>query len=254
MQSELYDLHAEIELKHWWFVGRRQIMRNILNTALPPDRNRFVVDIGCGTGANIAALADDYSVLGIDTSEKAIKYAQQRFPNTRYVCGHAPRDLDGDFAHADAILLMDVLEHLEDPASVLGPLVETLNPGGVVLITVPADMRLWSVHDENFGHYRRYDIQSIRQVWQSMPVTEVVTSYFNSRLYPIARLARTVSRMRSKSWGKSGSDLSVPPGPANRMLENIFASESTRLLNAMQGNKAGYRRGVSLISILRKQG
>ena len=254
MQTELFHLHAEVELDHWWFVARRRIVREVLAAVLPPGPERRVVDVGCGTGANIAALRDDYTVAGIDTSEDAIELARERFPEIPFILGRAPADLGEHATDMDAFLLVDVLEHVPDATAVLAPLVRTLRPGGFALITVPADMRLWSRHDESFGHYRRYDVPTLRAVWADLPVTEIMVSYFNTRLYPVVRAVRTLNRIRGRAWGRNDSDLSIPPRPVNASLERLFAGERHRLVDLVSGRRAiGYSRGVSLIALLRRE-
>lgn len=253
MQPELFQLHARVEEKHWWFVARRRIMRDVLQGVLPPDQNRLVVDVGCGTGANVVSLADAYTCIGIDTSEEAIRFARQRFEGIRFIQGLAPQDLGEEAERMDAILLMDVLEHVEDDSALLAAQVNALKPGGLLLLTVPADMRLWSEHDVSFGHYRRYDLEGFRAVWRDLGIEEVMISYFNTRLYPIVRAIRTLNRLRGRAWGRSGTDLSIPPGPVNRWLERYFAGESKRLIALLNGRRnSGYGYGVSLIAILRK--
>src|SRR5690606_11962729 len=52
MQLAQFDLHAQIERRHWWFVARRRIIRSLIEAAIPPDQDRLVIDVGCGTGGN----------------------------------------------------------------------------------------------------------------------------------------------------------------------------------------------------------
>jgi SAM-dependent methyltransferase len=257
MQPELFKLHAEVEQSHWWFTARRLIMQRLLHRVLPPDPDRIVVDVGCGTGANINALARDYQCVGIDTTPDAIRYARERFSEVQFIEGQSPEDLGPIAPKMDAVLLMDVLEHVEDDSGLLSSQVKALRKGGLVLITVPADMRLWSAHDESFGHYRRYDFEMLRQTWADLPLEELMCSHFNTRLYPIIRLIRSLNRMRGKTWGQSGSDLSVPVKPLNRLLWRIFSGESNRLVGLLESSSSRsahpYRRGVSLIAILKKR-
>ncbi len=253
MRPELFELHARVEEQHWWFVARRRIMRDVLQEVLPPGQSRRVVDVGCGTGANIASLADAYDCIGIDTSEDAIRFARQRFEGVRFIHGLAPQDLSEEAERMDAVLMMDVLEHVEDDSALLAAQVDALKPGGFLLLTVPADMRLWSEHDVSFGHFRRYDLEGFRAVWSGLGIEEVMISYFNTRLYPIVRAVRALNRIRGRAWGRSGTDLSSPPGPANRLLERYFAGESKRLIALLKGRRnRGYGYGVSLIAVLRK--
>jgi SAM-dependent methyltransferase len=230
-------------------------MRDVLAQVLPPDPATIVVDVGCGPGANIAALADRYSCIGIDTAPEAIAHAQERFHDVRYVCGQAPQDLGEVANQVSAFMLMDVLEHVPDDREMLARMVDVLRPGGYVFITVPADMRLWSEQDERLGHYRRYDPALLRGIWAGMPVSEVMLSHFNSRLYPVVRMVRLGSRLTGRAWGRDGSDMRIPKGPGNRLLGGVLAGESRRLVELTRGERpAGYSTGVSLIALLRKTG
>ena len=93
MQHDQFQLHADIEQRHWWFVGRRRILCRLAAEVLPPSPQSLVVDVGCGTGGNLAALADRYRCVGIDTSAEAVELARRRFPNVQFIAGRAPQDL-----------------------------------------------------------------------------------------------------------------------------------------------------------------
>jgi len=254
MQPEQFQLHADIEQRHWWFVARRQIVGRLIQEVLPPGPDATIVDVGCGTGANIAALADRYDCVGIDTSDQAIELARQRFPGVRFLTGRAPEDLGELMRQARLFTLMDVLEHVEDDFAMLSELLAAAEPGSLFLLTVPADDSLWTEHDESFGHYRRYDLDRFRRVWADLPVTTLLLSYFNARLYPVVRWVRAINRKRGRAAGRVGTDFELPSRPVNWLLKNIFAGESKRLLGILHGRKRrAYRRGVSLVALLRRQ-
>ncbi len=90
MQHEQFQLHADIEQRHWWFVARRQILCRLVAEVLLPSPETVVIDVGCGTGGNIAALAPQYRCVGIDTSDEAIELARQRFAQVQFIAGRAP--------------------------------------------------------------------------------------------------------------------------------------------------------------------
>ncbi len=282
MQSEQFQLHAQIEDRHWWFVGRRRILRELVHKISPPPQGgndgrhphlatasrlrrpgplprgegerKIVVDIGCGTGANLAALADEYRCVGIDTSDEAIALARRRFPGVTFVSGSAPRDVAPWLKQASVVMLTDVLEHVEDDRGLLADIVEACSPGTQILITVPADMRLWSPHDVAFGHYRRYDVENLAAVWVGLPVSPRLVSHFNTRLYPVVRAVRTMSRWRGRTAGQANTDFKLPVRPINLALEKCFGGESRRLLRAVDTNKRAYRQGVSLVAVLMRDG
>ena len=73
-----------------------------------------IIDIGCGTGANIASFAEDFHSVGIDTSNEAVRWARERFPKVRFLVGRAPEDLGDLMGQARLFLLNDVLEHVRE--------------------------------------------------------------------------------------------------------------------------------------------
>ncbi len=252
MHSAQFQLHADIEQRHWWFTARREIMRHLVRQVLPPATTATVLDIGCGTGANIAALADEYRTIGIDTSSEAIALARRNQPNVEFIRGAAPDDLHGAMANVDCVMMMDVLEHVPDDLVLFSRILAESKPGAYFLLTVPADYALWSPHDESFGHYRRYDSQRFAAIWQGLPVRQLLLSHYNARLYPLVRLIRGVNRLRGKSSGAAGTDFSIPTAAVNRYCQRLFANEASRLTRVMSGQAKPYPRGVSLVAVLQR--
>jgi len=253
MQQATFELHAQLETRHWWFRARARIFRDLVRALVPPGNAHLVLEVGCGTGGTLAAFADEYSCCGIDPSEVAIILARQRFPKVEFRCGSAPEDAQDILARARVVLLLDVLEHLEDDAGFLGKLVTAMCSGSYLVLAVPACMRLWSPQDENYGHFRRYEPDTLARVLSGLPATPVFNSYFNSRLYPVVRLVRAANVLRRRTSGSAGTDLFLPPAWANRLLERIFAGEAQVLSQLLAGQrKKGYTRGVSLLTILRR--
>ncbi len=252
MDSAQFQLNAELELKHWWFVARRNILNRLIRDLLPPSKTTLILDVGCGTGGNIASLADRYEAVGIDPSATAIQYARDRFPQARFLCGLAPQDCASELASASLVMLNDVLEHVPDDFDVLTSLFAATKPGCYFLITVPAEPKLWSPHDISHAHYRRYLVPRFERLWRDQPVKQLLLSPFNHRLYPIVSLVRSISHRAGKSFGKSGTDLRLPPAIANRMLERLFYGEVHQLQRLLQGNAKPYRTGVSLLAVVQR--
>lgn len=254
MRREQFQVNFDTELSHWWFVARREILAKLIARVLPPDPVATLIDVGCGTGGNIGALADRYRCVGIDPSAEAIALATERFPKVQFVCGRAPDDLGNLTAEASLFLMTDVLEHVPDDFELLSRVLAAARPGCHVLITVPADMSLWSGHDESHGHYRRYDRARLARVWQGLPVSVLLESHFNSRLYPAIKLARLWNRWRGQTTGPAGTDVKLPFGMINRALRGIFEGESRVLTELLAGSRRrGYGYGVSLVALLRKE-
>ncbi len=251
MQREQYELLATLEDSHWWFLGRRQILCDLIDAILPPQRRSVIVDVGCGAGANLAALSPAHECIGIDASEEALGHARRRFPAISFVRADGPEEAADVIGRADLLMLNDVLEHVEHDREFLQGVLALAAPGAHVLITVPADMSLWGPHDVSHGHFRRYTRRELAELWHDLPVEARLVSYFNTRLYPIVRLIRTLGRWRNRSFGADNTDLRPAPRPINRMLTKLFAGESARLRRALGGTpSAAYGYGVSLVAVL----
>jgi SAM-dependent methyltransferase len=255
MRSPQFELHADIEERHWWFRGRRRIMRDLARRVLSTPTRASVVDVGCGTGGNIAALSGEFSCIGVDSSAEAIELARRRYPEVRFFCDPVAALGDGTLGQAGLFLVMDVLEHVPDDFRLFSEILSAARPGAHLLITVPADMGLWSGHDESFGHYRRYDPERLALVWEGLPATPLILSHFNARLYPVIRLTRMLTRLRGRPFGRAGTDFRIPARPINALLEELFAGEARALLHALDGKRpgGGYSRGASLIALLRRE-
>ena len=246
--------YARFEDEHWWYIGRRQVVGAIAERLVPPGEGRLAVDIGCGPGANIAALSDRYRCFGVDTAPAAIEFAEERFPQVRFACGVAPDVLGAAAGEADLIVIMDVFEHVAQDRAMLTAIVDAAKPGAHFIITVPAEPSLWSPHDDAVGHLRRYTKTTLAALWRGLPLEPLVVSAYNARLYPLVKTVRTVGRRRGRAHGDGaaeGTDLRLPPAPVNRALAALFGGESKRLIAALEGRRTPYSRGVSLIAALR---
>ena len=88
--------------------------------------------------------------------------------------------------------------------------------------------------------------------WRDLPVSPVLVSHFNSRLYPLVRSVRWITARLKRSAGGEGTDLSLPPAMANSALRRIFFGEAARLRGALSLQRPAYRQGVSLMALLRR--
>ena len=241
MNPTEFDLHARLEDHHWWFRARREIVFTLLKQTLAPSLSKHILEIGCGTGGNLRLLSQHYRATGIEIDPYAAKLAAQRagceihcgdLATTRQFIAHAP----------DAVLMLDVLEHVLDDRSLLLQSLALLPVGGLLLITVPADPRLWSRHDIALGHYRRYTPDSLSALWRQQPAEVLLLSGFNSLLYPVVRLARALPVRQATE----ASDLKPVHPFLNTLLYQVFAAERHLL------PRISLPWGCSLIAILRK--
>jgi SAM-dependent methyltransferase len=253
MDPEQTRLNARIEDRHWWFAARRRIVGELVRELVPPSKDSLVVDIGCGTGGNTGALAAEYRCVGVDSSPHAVELARARFPQATFLCGDVESTAGPMLGEARVVLMMDVLEHVRDDFELFSMVAAKVVPGTYFVLTVPAGVDLWGRHDIVSSHYRRYDVQRFEKVWNGLPITCLLSSPYNSRLYPLVKLARSVNSRLGRTSGECGSDMRVPIGMVNNALLKVFGGESVVLRAALTERRArAFEFGVSLIAVLRR--
>lgn len=220
MEPQVYARMAEVEEIHWWFVGRRRILDRLLGSLVLPPRPS-ILEIGCGTGGNLALLARHGAVSAIESNAGARAQAA-RGGVTEPLAGRLPDDIPFEGEFYDLICLFDVLEHVEDDGAALRALFARLAPAGLIFLTVPAYQWLWSDHDRLHHHMRRYSLRALRRLAEESGFTVHHGSYFNSFLFPAAAAVRLLSKLLKLG---SGDDTAVPAGPVNAILTGIFAAE-----------------------------
>ncbi len=219
MEKEIYSLQYKVEKDHWWFVARLRILLRYLDVKMPASPSVKLLDVGCGTGAVLEALARRYDAHGIDSSPDAVAFCRERGLANMKVGFLEDVAEDGSF---DILTFFDVVEHVADDAGLLRNAHRILKPGGHILITVPAFPSLWSRHDEVLHHQRRYTRGHLRSLVEGAGFQIHHLTFFNTILFPVAVVKRFVARLVGSS---EANDLQIPGRSVNAGLRSIFAAE-----------------------------
>lgn len=211
-------VHVEEDRRHWYFAGRLAVLLAVLDAVLPPPPRRLV-ELGCGTGNVLQALGRFGEAIGVeyDPDLRAIGVAA----GLDIRAGALPDDIPLADGAADAVLLLDVIEHLDDDRAALRTARRLLRPGGVLVVTVPAYAWMWSGHDVALGHRRRYTARAVRRLLGDGGFGVAHAGYFNTVLFPAIAGVRLAKRLA----GGGGHDLHRPAAPTNRLLTGLFALE-----------------------------
>jgi len=218
MDPAYVAVHMEEDRSHWWFRGRLAVIRATLRRTLPARRVRLL-ELGCGSGNVLAALAEFGEAVGMDAHQDLAAAARAAGLDVR--AGHLPDDLGVAPGWAEVVLLLDVIEHVDDDVATLCAARAGVCEGGLLVVTVPAYRWLWSGHDEVLGHRRRYTAAELRAAVERAGFEVLRVSYFNTLLFPLLAAVRGWKRLR----GDRGHDLRRPAAPLNWLLERTFAFE-----------------------------
>jgi ubiquinone/menaquinone biosynthesis C-methylase UbiE len=240
-----------IEERHFWFRARNDIITQLLDRWFPamsrPTPIRLL-DVGCGNGNVLRAIGermgDDVLLVGLDPFRESLRNAKARI-DAVWIQGDAVSLPFGETF--DAVGLFDVIEHLEDDRHVLESAYRVLRPGGLVLVTVPANERLWSYFDILARHQRRYSKKQLGERLTEAGFTIEFLSYYMAAMFPVVLLWRWMGRMVNSQAVQSGTvDLRVYP-VANELMYFALCAERHLLM------RRGLPFGTSLVAVARRQ-
>jgi SAM-dependent methyltransferase len=214
MEERAYSELQAQEERHWWFRGRRAVVEALLARAAIGSRPR-ILDAGCGTGGNLVAFGSLGPATGVDPSPHAVEACRARgLTNVRQASLESLPFEDGAF---DLVLMTDVLEHIADDGAALRELRRVAAPGAALVLTVPAYQWLWSPHDVEMHHQRRYTRPGLVGRLRAAAWEPRLATYFNSLLLPPIAAVRAAQRLRPAAGPASDVDRSA--GAAARVLE-----------------------------------
>lgn len=217
----MYTEMASLENDHWWFKGRRAVVFDLIRRQVTPGGR--ILDVGLGTGYNAALLQKlGFCVDGVEPAvevQMMISSLPQsiRVFSSEFPCAEVP---DSSY---DAVLLLDVLEHLPDERAALADVYRVLKPGGCVIITVPAFGFLWSDHDKRAHHVRRYRKSELFRSLQTAHLAARTLSYYNFFLFPPIVVVRFITKAVPRF--AAVDDFKKTPAMLNFWLAALFSGE-----------------------------
>jgi SAM-dependent methyltransferase len=245
MDPTAYEQMAAVEDRHWWFVGRRHIVKTFLQQ-LRLRHGSQILEVGCGTGGNLQMLAQFGKVHAVECHEPAAAWARAKSSGQVDIrTGAFPDEVSFDGRRFDLICMFDVLEHIDDDVAALRALLPTLCEGGKVVLTVPAYPSLYGPHDKLLHHRRRYTRRGLFEVVERAGLRVAHHTHFNALLLPVALLMRWKDRLFPPAVGALGAaGTAVPSALINRVLTLVFGMEACFLA------RMRFPAGLSILCVL----
>lgn len=243
MDERLMNAMLELDDRHWWYRGRRRIIRAELDR-LPLPANASVLDAGCGSGRTLEELSPYGDVYGIELDPGAADVARARGRGEVQI-GRL-EELPWEDGRFDLITCLDVIEHTPDDRVTLRELRRVSRPGGFLLVTVPAYQGLWSTHDVANHHYRRYSRSRLRAAARDAGWGVVRMTSFNGLLLAPAAAVRLAERRRLRDPDSDYKpELTLGPDWLNSLLEQPLRIEARWLASGRT-----MPAGLSLLAVL----
>ena len=241
MERAVFDRMAELDERHWWYRARRNILADVIDRYIPLPADARILEVGCGTGHNLAMLGRFGQVDGIELDAPARALAARRSGRT-ILDARLPELAGVERGAYDLAAVLDVIEHVDEDRASLAGMADKLKPDGRILITVPMHPWMWTAHDVVHHHKRRYTAKALRRAITDAGLAVELLSPFNTLLFPLAAAAR----LAGKATGKQSSDDALPPAPVNKLFETIFGLERHLV------GRVPMPTGVSLLAIASK--
>ncbi len=218
MNPDYGKSYRELYATHWWWRAREEMIVALLRRRLKPRTGHRILDVGCGDGLFFDRLQEFGDVEGI---EPATGLVDPRGPHRARIRVAPFDDAFQPGKHYSLILMLDVLEHLDAPAGALRHALALLEPGGLLLITVPAFRILWTNHDRINQHRTRFTKKSFRRAATEAGLAISESRYFFQWLFA----AKLATRCREIVFQSKIEVPRVPPQWLNRLLTGISLAE-----------------------------
>ncbi|MFP6763951.1 MAG: class I SAM-dependent methyltransferase [Planctomycetaceae bacterium] len=241
MQTSHLQQLVDLEDCYWWHVAKRQLVTRLLKKHCPPPGR--LAEGGIGSGRNLLEFQEmGFEVIGFDLMPESVQHVRRR--GVKDVQVHdlsAPWPVDDN--SLTAVVLLDVLEHVESPVTVLQNVRRSLRDDGAVIVTVPAYPWLFSRWDEQLGHFRRYTTAEFRRHVAEAGLRVQWLNHWNSFTLPAAVAVRGWEKMFPR---REHPDFPKVSALTNKALLTAAAAERWYMW------KFPVPAGLSIAGVLRK--
>ena len=275
MKEHTYAIMNRVEDAHWWFVGRRAILRQFMAEIVDSCRSKFkvqssksiesetqeftdqanktniepgtlnfeplnaralrILDVGCGTGANLEMLSEFGSAEGVDVSDKALEFCKSKGLKVHKGLAEELPFEDEEF---DVVTALDVVEHLDDDIAGLKEMNRVVKKGGKALVFVPAFMWLWGVQDDISNHRIRYTRRQIVDRLEAAGFEVERATYANITFFAPIFAGRLIMKLTGI---RPESENNINVSALNGLFGSLFSAERFWL------KRANFPFGVSIV-------
>jgi SAM-dependent methyltransferase len=220
----MHDDWFEIaDADHFWIIWRWKSILANKSIAFKP--GSILLEIGCGNGIAMHQFETDYGITvdGCDLNELALsKSVTVNGRKFLYNIFDFQEQLVGKY---DGIILLDVIEHIDDPLGFIKASSKYLKKNGMIIINVPAYQWLYSSYDRAVGHVHRYTKKELRSLLIQAGFDVKSISYWGASMIPIALLRKWIYRKADSEIISKGFK---PPGKlADTFLRTLMSTETS---------------------------
>lgn len=222
-----------VDPTHFWMQWRNRVFLDLIASLQIGDAPLRALEIGCGNGIarHLIEKSTPWTVDAADVNPLALEMASPgRGETLLYNIFDRLPDRVGRY---DAVILFDVLEHIENSTPFLDAALAHLRPGGYAFLNVPALQTFYSIFDKIMGHHRRYNRKTLLSEIAPFPVQLRNCRYWGFLLLPVLA-ARTVLMGLTRKDGADAKRIAQdgvkPPNLITKVMLNTLRRVETSLV------------------------
>lgn len=194
-----FDLTDKNADSSFWVSSRNRLFKDMVQRYQSSTGKTKFLEIGCGTGDFIQQIVgnENLEITGSEIYLKGLQYAKKNLPNVDFIQFDVTQGKVGD--QFDMIASFDVIEHIENDAAALLNINHMLSKDGVLIISVPQHMFLWSKLDEIVRHKRRYSRRELVGKLQENGFNIDYATSFLFILFPLMLVSRIFDKGQAQS-------------------------------------------------------
>lgn len=218
MQRSTSDSRPPLTLGAWF---RHDFIMETIALRTPSS----ILEIGPGMGAMGARLAEGRRYRAVEADETSREIARKAIGESAVV---ADLEAVGD-ERFDMVCAFEVIEHVPNDVEAVSSWASFLEPGGSILLSMPAFQERFGAWDEHVGHLRRYGPEDGVRLLQEAGLVEVEARVVGFPLSHLLETLRDASARRARSSDASASDRTAQSG---RLLQPSLPGVVTQLVSA----------------------
>ena len=249
--DDLTSMHEqEAGSHHPIDIASRQLAIETISAHFPTGEP-VVLEVGCSSGFLLEDLSRQLpraAIIGADYIASPLRNLAGRLKEVPLLqfdlrCCPLPN------ACVDAVVCLNVLEHIDDHAAAMAHIYRILKPGGIAHVEVPAGPRLYDVYDELLMHHRRYRMSGLSKLTAQAGFQTVRSTHLGCSVFPMFAL--------KKLWNRRA--LRLPPAEKKRLVTaQIRGTADSGMLRTLLGLETTLGRhvrfpfGIRCVTVVRK--
>lgn len=224
-QKEFHAIN-DLENRHWWYIGMKEIWVKILPEVTKKNKFKNILDLGCGTGGNLTELEKFGEAEGLEYSDYALRLCKE---NKHKCFQGSVLDLKKITKKYQLVTIFDVLYQFEKDrvSDILLNVKNLTEAGGFIMIREPAFNIAFGRHDIEVGTKTRFTKKDFIEIFYEIGYEIKFITYLNFLLFLPIILKRKLDLFLNQN---PKSDLDVPSTEENQFLKKFLNIEKDIIL------------------------